>query len=323
MINQTMTFYDWIQNWRKAEDDANEMLMRDEVKFCYDELIGTYLVSNPNGSPIWRLIADYFKTRYVYAPHFYRWYMLAYERNKNRFYELIRIEPGYSHFDWLVTEYQELQQKVAGTGTIGVNGTGQTIINGNNTTNVINGGNTQTTGGGSDTSDNYADTVTLSKTNPMSITYASGITGHTNTGSNVENINSPTSGTLSWTNPSTQGEGFAKTSNKNINTNNSTTTNNLTTNTTANNTQTNDIQTTQETTRDTTDLTQMQRTGRSGQLSQLLSEAQGWIQKSSAWEWLRHELESIFIGVYDLDDYELLSDSEIEYPKYIKNFEWR
>lgn len=45
----------------------------------------------------------------------------------------------------------------------------------------------------------------------------------------------------------------------------------------------------------------LQSTGRNGNIAAILTEAQGFIQTSNAWAWLKQELESVFWGIYDIE----------------------
>lgn len=276
--------------------------------------------------PIWDNILNHFGERRVYSPKFALWYQLAFDRTKERYKQLTRIEPGISQFDWLVTDYRERQRLLTDTGTIG--DIGKTTGSYNGTSTTRNTGTQKTDGSGTvdtDTSENgynrndsYNDTVNLTKQNPNSISYETGISGQAVTSANVSSTTNPTTPNLNWTTPSTQAEGFAKQSDHQNTQNNGT----VDTTTTDTSTRTDNLQsdtTTGSTTLGSTDSTrtldtqtkeQEQFTGRGGSVQELLTQAREYIKNSSSWLWLRKELDVIFIGVFDTDDYPLYEEVE-------------
>lgn len=345
------------------------------LSLLYDNYMGTGEML-----PLWKVITDYYGERRVYAPRFELWYSLCFERTKERYRELTRIDPSKSKFDWLVTEYRERQLQNADTGTVTDDITGTTKTSGSSTSHSTDTGSETTSGtsttGHTGTQDNEmmtakitvsqnsgeiavqtsdtstesqdanSDTVELTKVGPMSIQYSAGIAPKQSTGStpSAQWSTGASNPGLDWTNPSTQGENMMKSGARKENSGSSTTTtrpSDSTTTTeqpggqtrrtdnledrtdstgTATSTGSSDSRTDttglsqDSTTKTRTDDTLHQEqeiwTGRGGSPQELLRKAQAYIKGSSAWLWLRGELDTIFIGVYDLDDYPLYERSE-------------
>lgn len=64
------------------------------------------------------VIYDWYQDRYVADDtKFPLWFSRALKNNYERYEQLLRIEPGIAEYDWLVTEYQELQRQNTGSST--------------------------------------------------------------------------------------------------------------------------------------------------------------------------------------------------------------
>lgn len=346
----------YIETIHDPETNANWWIRYTNFQSLYDEVAGTNVGAIPK-YPFWSLICRTYEKRDVYAPYFYRWYTQKFEEVKARFYELLRIEVKDGKYNWLVTEYQELLHTGADTGTTRDerDTTGKAQTSGDDITKR--GGADTTTRGGTDVtdttdhtetsdttdgtniSDSYTDAIGLSKTNPMSITYSTGIEAIGTTGQAIGNNTKTTNNPLDWSNPSTQSENFGRGASKTTthdvttgssdSTGKSTATHNATDTMTYGSTSTlthgavTDTTGRDESTRtlDTLHTDKEQRRGRNARIAELLSEAQEFISNSSAWLWLKNQLDTIFIGIYDIDRYEELAETDDFYSG-IEN-EWR
>lgn len=342
--------------------------MREKLKTFKEVIDGGYTYPESIPADLQAVIYDWFQYRYVNDnDRFETFFTRLLLRDYEQYNQLLRIEPGISKYDWLVTEYEELQRKSDSTQTTAKTGNtsttksettsgteSQTIDT--NRTETGTDGNTRTltdastervidtiddsttytidettsnNRSGNQTTDNETNTdnQTLTRALPMSTTYGSGgasgfpagLNWETASGQEETKGNRTDGGSIT---SSETGGGTRNADNvtvldgdrqRNVTHGGTITTvdsgtDSVTVDETkeVSGTKSGTLQGSGSVTEtgsgsvEGSDTIRQIRTGRNGQIANVLTRAKEYIQTSNAWEWLAGRIETCFMGIYEV-----------------------